>query len=262
MREERFIEGEYVAAMDTGASKHILNRHIRLLNERSGRVWMTSATGARTLLEEEGDLELQTADSDGNPLDPLLLSDCSKLKGSPLNLLSVSMLCDQGTTFHFEKKNSYFVHRGHKFRLEERHGLYLIRLNDVLSAEELKAPRQEHDKSVGHDLHTVDKSNVFGCAATYDLWHERFGHAHPRRIKFLYDNGSVEGLDVGGKFKHNRSYMLHDKQREAPHRRVAEAQRRDYAERPTRDQRRLRAIPHFSRRLPLRGELYRRVLSF
>jgi len=45
---------------------------------------------------------------------------------------------------------------------------------------------------------------TYGCAATYDLWHQRFGHANHRRIKFLYDNGIAEGLDVNGKYKHDK----------------------------------------------------------
>ncbi len=48
------------------------------------------------------------------------------------------------------------------------------------------------------------KSGQFhGCSATYDLWHQRFGHASKQRIKFLYENGMAQGLDVGGEFKHN-----------------------------------------------------------
>ena len=99
----------YVGIIDSGASKHLLNRHLRLLNERRSPVWMTTANGQRTLLDREGDFELQTSDASGNPLDPLVLNDCSQLKGSSLNLLSVSVLRELGTTFHFEKKNSYFI---------------------------------------------------------------------------------------------------------------------------------------------------------
>ena len=103
---------EFTAIMDTGCTKHMVSKHIRLMNERENSLWMTSSDGNRTLLDMEGDFELPTADPDGNLLDPLILNDCSQLKGSPLNLLSVSVLCEAGTTFHFEKQNSYFTYRG------------------------------------------------------------------------------------------------------------------------------------------------------
>lgn len=42
-----------------------------------------------------------TADAEGNMSDPLLLADCSQVWGSPLRLLSVSLLCEHKTSFHF-----------------------------------------------------------------------------------------------------------------------------------------------------------------
>jgi len=196
-------DGE-VAIVDSGCSKHMLNENMPLLRSRERKVWMTAANGEKTLLNSEGDFELPTADADGTPLEPLLLNDCSQLRGSPLNLLSISVLCDQGTTFNFEKRNSYFVYKGKKFRLEEKNGLYLLRLDDILKAEDLNAHIREFEAN--DCRHHVDSttSTAF-VAATYNLWHERFGHADPKRLKFLYDNASVEGMDVGGKFKLDRT---------------------------------------------------------
>ena len=177
---------------------------MKLLRGRKKKIWMTTANGEKTLLDSEGDFELPTADADGTPLEPLLLNDCSQLRGSPLNLLSISVLCDLGTTFNFEKRNSYFVYKGKKFRLEEKGGLYLLRLDDILKAEDLNAHIREFEAN--NCKHHVDSTTSTAyVAATYNLWHERFGHADPKRLKFLYDNASVEGMDVGGKFKHNRT---------------------------------------------------------
>ena len=53
------------------------------------------------------------------------------MKG-PINLVSIGVLCNEGSQFHFEKGNSYFIYEGRKICLIERNGLYMIRLNDVL----------------------------------------------------------------------------------------------------------------------------------
>jgi hypothetical protein len=47
------------------------------------------------------------------------------------------MLCNEGSSFHFSKDDSYFIHEGRKVRLIERNGLYFIRLNDVLEKSEV-----------------------------------------------------------------------------------------------------------------------------
>mmetsp|Transcript_10917 Transcript_10917/g.14195 ORF Transcript_10917/g.14195 Transcript_10917/m.14195 type:complete len:154 (+) Transcript_10917:768-1229(+) len=111
------------------------------------------------------------------------------------------MLCEKGSTFHFEK-NSYFTYNDKKYNMTEQDGLFIFRIDEVLKAEELYE-LSEIEKGLSNDTYEND-GHSFGCAATYDLWHQRFGHANKRRIKFLYDNGSVEGLDVNGKFKHDK----------------------------------------------------------
>lgn len=189
----------YIAIVDTGANRHLVNRHIDLMNRRRTNLWMTSSNGSRTKIDTAGDYELQAADENGVPLEPLLLKDASRLSGSPLNLVSVGVLCEQGTTFHFEKKNSYFIYKGKRFKLEERDGLYLIRLDCILQAEDLKELCAAQEI---HDPYALS-ATTYGCAATYDMWHERFGHASKKRLKFLYENGSVEGMDVYGKYKHD-----------------------------------------------------------
>jgi hypothetical protein len=59
--------------------------------------------------------------------------------GSPINLVSVSMLCNEGASFHFSEGNSYFDYKGHRHRLVERDGLYVLRLDEVLQADYIAA---------------------------------------------------------------------------------------------------------------------------
>ena len=106
------------------------------MNRRAANLWMSAANGSKTQITEQGDILLRTTDTSGNELEPLILSDVSILKGNPLNLVSVGVLCEQGSTFHFEKNNSYFVYNGHQYKLHEHDGLYLLRLDDILHAEE------------------------------------------------------------------------------------------------------------------------------
>jgi hypothetical protein len=65
---------------------------------------MTAANGSKTHIDTQGDITLQAEDEHGNPLEPIVLSDVSHCRGSPLNLISVAMLCEEGTAFYFEKR--------------------------------------------------------------------------------------------------------------------------------------------------------------
>jgi hypothetical protein len=194
---------DYTAIVDTGANRHLLNGRLKLRNVRSANIKMTTADGSKTHISEIGDLILRSEDEYGNEVDPLILSDASVYRGSPLNLVSVGVLCEQGVAFHFTKGNSYFEYKGNKFKLEEKDGLYLMRLDEILRPEAIQELRVSSDRP--EEVYGQSKSgNIsFGCAATFDLWHERFGFASKKRLKFLYDNGSVEGLAVQGKFTHD-----------------------------------------------------------
>ncbi len=198
-------DGFEYAIVDSGASGHFVGDTVKLENTRPANLWMTSANGSKTRINTQGDLTLQAEDEHGNPLEPIVLSDVSHCRGSPLNLISVAMLCEEGTAFHFEKGKSYMQYGGKRFPLIEKDGLYLLRLNDVLQAEDMEvfqAYEAAHGKE-GGPCYRTKSGQLLGCAATYDLWHERFGHASKQRIKFLYENGTAQGLDVGGEFKHN-----------------------------------------------------------
>jgi hypothetical protein len=118
------------------------------------------------------------------------------------------VLCNEGASFHFSKGNSYFDYKGHRHRLIERDGLYVLRLDEVLPAEDLAWLRQ-CEQSLGNCRDTEEQSTFgtsYACAASYDLWHERFGHASKKRPKFLYDDGSCGGMAVSGApYKHDRT---------------------------------------------------------
>ena len=204
-RKERVYE-EFVL-VDSGANRHFFGDSPLIMNRRAANLWMSAANGSRTHITEQGDILLRTTDTSGNELEPLILSDVSILKGNPLNLVSVGVLCEQGSTFHFEKNNSYLIYNGHQYKLHERDGLYLLRLDDILHAEDIKTLRDcEKSQCKENCLETIARSKSgksYGCAATWDLWHERFGHASKKRIKFLFDNGAAEGLSVQGDMKHD-----------------------------------------------------------
>jgi len=203
--EDYDLHYENVAIVDTGANRNHFGERHGFVNRRPVNMSTTLADGSQVRISEQGDFVLHSEDAKGNALEPLILRDVSILKGSPINLVSVSMLCDEGSTFHFEKGNSYFVYKGRKYKLIERHGLYMLRLDDILSAEEISHLR-EFEKQNGNHCPTEARSNTgvnYACAASWDLWHERFAHTSKKRLKFMFDNGSAEGLAVDGKFTHD-----------------------------------------------------------
>ena len=194
-----------VAILDSGANRHNFGDHPRVINRRRANLLTSTADGSQIHITEQGDISLESTDEAGTRLDPLVLRDVSIIKGSPINLMSVGVLCEAGSTFHFSKGNSYFIYKGRKIPLIERNGLYLLRLNDAIKQEELDEVHS-WERYLGNSCETVARSKsgkTYACAATYDLWHERFGFSSTKRLKFLLDNGSVEGLSVSGKFKHD-----------------------------------------------------------
>lgn len=197
---------EKVAILDSGANRHWFSDRNVFTNRRPASFSTTTADGSKVPVLEQGDFEFHSESADGRQLDPLVLKDVSIIKGSPINLVSVGMLCNEGSTFHFEKGNSYFDYKGHRYRLIERNGLYLLRLDEVLAPEELSWLRT-CETQLGHSRDTEVRSKLgttYACAASWDLWHERFGHASKRRLKFIFQNGSAEGMAVDGqKFKHD-----------------------------------------------------------
>ena len=146
-----------------------------------------------TKLDSDGELTIGVVDDKGQSMGPIIIT-ANRNNSSPMNLLSVSKLCKLGLSFHFSELDSHFTYQGKLFTLVEENGMYIIRLNELLRAEEFDAicsiPGAANDESIA-------------LAATYTLWHERLGHASQQRLKFMYDNEMAEGFDVGGKHKHD-----------------------------------------------------------
>ena len=138
-------------------------------------------------------------------MEPLLLKDVSQLKESPFNLISIGMLCDEGSVFHLQRGNSWFTYQGHRFPIEERGGMFIVRLDEVLKAQEIDSIyRSQTAQGYEHEKYVLGTESMC-CAASFDLWHERFGHMSHERLKFLYKSGAAEGMAVeGGKWKHDR----------------------------------------------------------
>ena len=188
------LEPSSIAYVDSGANRHYVNRLVRLSDERPSLTSMIDATGRMTKLDSDGELIIGVVDDKGQSMDPIIIT-ASRNNSSPMNLLSVSKLCKLGLSFHFSERDSHFTYQGKRFTLAEENGMYIIRLNELLRAEEFDAicsiPGAANDESIA-------------LAATYTLWHERLGHASHQRLKFMYDNGMAEGFDVGGKHKHDK----------------------------------------------------------
>ena len=195
-----------LAILDSGANRHTFGNTRLMTNHRPVNLRTTTADGSQVRISEEGDVIIPSVDEHGNRIDPLVLRDVSVMRGSPINLISVGVLCKEGSSFHFSKGDSYFIHEGRKVQLIERNGLYLIRLNDLLEQSELDRVVQ-CEVGLGHSCPTEVRSktgSTYACAATWELWHERFGHASKKRLKFLFDNGAAEGMAVDGKYTHDR----------------------------------------------------------
>jgi len=193
---------EHVAIMDSGCNRHFFRNSHRIINRRKANFRVATASGQITDIHTKGDILLQVHDEHGNELEPLILSDASVSHGSPLNLISVSMLCEAGSKVVFEKGNSYFTFKGRNYPLIEQDGLYILKLDEVLSPEVLIDIRRMASEQ-GH-IPEPD-ADGFALAADWSLWHERFGHTSRKRLKFLFDNGALEGLHVKGSHAHNAS---------------------------------------------------------
>ena len=183
-----------IAYIDSGANRHFVNKLVRLSDERPSQSHMIDATGTMTKLDSDGELTIGVVDDKGQSLDPIIIT-ASRNNSSPMNLLSVSKLCKLGLSFHFSEHDSHFTYQGKRFTLIEENGMYIVRLNELLQAQDIEAVCGIPDAASGESI---------ALAATYTLWHERLGHASQQRLKFMYDNGMAEGFDVGGKHKHNR----------------------------------------------------------
>ena len=173
--------------IDSGANRHIFGNNRLMTNLRPIHLGAAAAVGSRVSLSADGDIITLSADEHGNSIEPLVLSDVSVMRGNPMYLISVGVLCKEGFSFQFSKGDSYFIHEGRKVHFIERNGLYLIRLNDLLQQSDLERVVQ-CAVELGHKCPTEVRSktgSTYACAATWELWHERFGHASTKRLQSL-----------------------------------------------------------------------------
>ena len=188
------------AAMDSGAMKHLFDDSIHLDNERPPlpEENMMSASGHIIRPTKVGDYQLEARDpATGESLGHITLKDVSTLKNSPLNLISVSMLVEQGSRVNFEKGNSYLEWKGKKLPLLERNGVYLVNLTDFVAADTALGLM---DKD--HEYDSVECDGI-ACPVVSDmqLLHSRLGHQKGIDIKFLIDHDVVRGIKLRNSVK-------------------------------------------------------------
>ena len=75
--------------------------------------------------------------------------------------------------------------------MEERDGLYFIRLEQILSPDELSCLVLMSHPHCRPEILETGKA----LAADINLWHNRL-HISPKRIRAIYDLGAVEGLGI------------------------------------------------------------------
>ena len=102
MGDDRF---EY-AIVDSGAADHFVGGLARLESTRPANLWMITTNESKGRIDTQGDIILQAVDKLGNPLDPTVLSDVSHCGRSPLHLISIAILCEKCTIYHFERGRS------------------------------------------------------------------------------------------------------------------------------------------------------------
>ena len=118
-----FLHGE---SLDPEPNIHRAS-DVTVSDETSSEVSFTSSdetsSGHIIRPSKVGDFQLQAKDPvTGESLGHITLTDVSALKNSPLNLISVSMLVEQGSRVNFEKGNSYLEWKGKRLPLVEQNG--------------------------------------------------------------------------------------------------------------------------------------------
>ena len=95
--------------LDSGATFHCFMRHVKLQDLRHKTVMMTLADGAVTPLTLAGDFHLRCRDENGGKIEPLVLRDVSVVKGSPFNLLSLSLFNNEGLSFFSRRREGPLI---------------------------------------------------------------------------------------------------------------------------------------------------------
>ena len=193
-----------LAALDTGAARHVLSKNVKMNTSRPGTRLdsLLAANGGRFIPEEVGDVYIRAVDPETQEeIEPLVLHDACKVNNSPLSLVSMSLLAQEGCQASFEKDNSYLQYNGRKYPLIEENGLYFLRIDEVLGQDfvgGLLDVENEYDSVEAAD------GNVYAVAADLELLHARLGHNKTTDIKVLVDRNIVSGIKIkGSKDKHS-----------------------------------------------------------
>ena len=85
---------------------------------------------------EVGDFTIDAIDPvTQEPLEPIQIKNATKLKNSPINLLSVSMMTSSGCSFYFGPDTAWMKYNGVKFKLKKNKGIYYLRIDNALGSD-------------------------------------------------------------------------------------------------------------------------------
>ena len=147
---------------------------------------------------EVGDFTIDAIDpATSEPLEPIHIKNATKLKNSPINLLSVSMMTSSGCSFYFGPDAAWMKYNGVKFQLKQKKGIYYLRLDKALGSDLVHGLAALNPD--WYDACDDGDGNLVALGATMDVWHKRFGHVSPKTVKFIFDNDAVTGMEVKGK---------------------------------------------------------------
>ena len=134
------------AAVDTGAAATCVTDDfpIPLDHARQPRPEenMMGIDGVPVAPVEVGDFTIDAIDpATREPLEPIHIKNATKLKNSPINLLSVSMMTSSGCSFYFGPDTAWMKYNGVKFQLKKKRGIYYLRLDKALGSDLVPSTR-------------------------------------------------------------------------------------------------------------------------
>ncbi|MEC7229740.1 MAG: hypothetical protein VXV91_00915, partial [Verrucomicrobiota bacterium] len=190
------------AAVDTGAATTCVTDDfpIQLDHARPPRPeeHMIGINGTPEAPVEVGDFTIDAVDPvTQEPLEPIRIRNATKLKNSPINLLSVSMMTSSGCSFYFGPDAAWMKYNGVKYELKQRRGIYYLRIDNALGSDLVHGLAALNPD--WYDACDDGDGNLVAMGASMDVWHKRFGHVSPKTVKFIFDNDAVTGMDVKGK---------------------------------------------------------------
>mmetsp|Transcript_23744 Transcript_23744/g.27900 ORF Transcript_23744/g.27900 Transcript_23744/m.27900 type:complete len:517 (-) Transcript_23744:3007-4557(-) len=97
------------AIADTGANGHVFHNFIKLMNPFSTSRIVHTAGGENKNINTSGDFEVAAVNSKGDAIEPLQIKNINQLPSCPINLISISMLCKEGLSFHFLPEHAQYI---------------------------------------------------------------------------------------------------------------------------------------------------------